>query len=116
MANRLVMVAAACVAFAGPAATQPAQPSAEILAQAYDRCMATFAVRLTKTAASDEEIYNQAMQSCATLGNELKTAIGRQFPSGEAGELLQAMDAQSKPNFLEMLARIRRDRAARAGE
>jgi phage protein D len=47
-------------------AQQP-HPNAQILAQAYDRCMATHAVRLTHTTASDKEIFAQATESCLPL-------------------------------------------------
>ncbi|HEX8379656.1 MAG TPA: hypothetical protein VF619_03785, partial [Allosphingosinicella sp.] len=42
------------------ASAQQPQPNAQILAQAYVRCLVTDAVRLTGTAATDDEIYIHA--------------------------------------------------------
>ncbi len=110
-----IVVALALLATEQQAAAQQQQAPVALLAQAFDRCMATSAVRLTKTPASDEDIYDQAVQSCAPLRGELAAAIRAQLPAPDAAELLGAMESQSKPNFLSMLDRIRRDRAARAG-
>jgi len=106
-------LAAAPQAWAQQAAPAAA-PDARELALAYDRCMATYAVRLTRTAATDEEIYAQATASCASLESRLSAAIKAQLPPARATEMLQAMAADAKPNFMDMLARIRSDRLQRA--
>jgi len=98
-----------------PAAAQPAQTNLQILAQAYDRCMATYAVRLTRTAATDADIYTQATQSCAELDGQLKAALNAQLQPAQAAEIIRSMDAQAEPNFMVMLAQIRSDRARRGG-
>lgn len=98
-----------------PATAQPSQPNVQMLAQAYDRCMATYAVRLTRTAAADAEIYSQAKQSCAELDGQLKAALSAQLQPAQAAEIIQSMDAQAEPNFMAMLAQIRSDRARRGG-
>lgn len=98
-----------------PAPTQPAEADAMVLAQALDRCMATQAVRLTHTSAADAAIYAQARQSCSPLRDRLRAAISAQLSQADAAGLLQAMDAQAEPNFMNMLARIRSDRARRSG-
>ncbi|MGZ8346419.1 MAG: hypothetical protein ACXWUP_04815 [Allosphingosinicella sp.] len=101
--------------FAAQQATaQQAQPDVQMLAQAYDRCMATYAVRLTHTSATDEDIFMQATQSCLSLNGQLRAAINTQLPPAHATEILQSIDAQAEPNFMTMLARIRSDRARRA--
>jgi hypothetical protein len=106
-------VLALILAVAAPATAQEAQPDFRIVAQAYDRCMATYAVRLTRTAASDGEIFSQASQGCLALKDRLRAAINAQLPPAQAGEILQAIDAQGEPNFMAMLRRIRSDRARR---
>lgn len=99
----------------GPqAVAQEPQPDIQIIAQAYDRCMATYAVRSTRTAATDEEIFDQATQSCFALDGRLRAAISAQLPAAEATGVLQSMDAQAAPNFMAMLARIRSDRSRQA--
>ena len=95
---------------------QQAQPDVGILASAYDRCMATIAVRQTHTDATDEAIYAQAVQSCGPLKTQLTAAINAQLPQAQASQLIQAMDAQGRPNFMAMVAQIRADRARRAGQ
>jgi hypothetical protein len=97
------------------ASAQQAEPNVQMIAQAYDRCMATYAVRLTHTAATDDEIFTQTTKSCLPLKGRLTAAINAQIPAPHATELLRTMEVQAKPNFVNMLARIRRDRAARAG-
>ena len=97
------------------ASAQQAQPSIQVLAQAIDMCMATYAVRLTRTAASDEEIYAQAAQSCQAVEDQLTTALKAQLAPAQAAEVLQAMEAQEKPNFMAMLTQIRSDRARQGG-
>ena len=98
---------------ASPATAQEPQQDFRIIAQAYDRCMATYAVRLTRTAASDAEIFSQASQGCLALKEHLRAAINAQLPPADAGELLRAIQTQGEPSFLAMLARIRSDRARR---
>ena len=107
------MIAIALVAAA--IAAQPAQPSTMMLAQAYDRCMATYAVRLTKTAATDEAIYTEAVAGCKALKDQLTAGIGREYAPAQVTELTAAMEAQAKPNFLALLQRIRTDRLSRPG-
>ncbi|HVJ02184.1 MAG TPA: hypothetical protein VM662_08380 [Sphingomonas sp.] len=108
----------ACVLCVAPALAQQQQQQGniQIIAQALDRCMATYAVRLTRTAASDDDIYGQATTSCKSLRDQLTAAIRAQVPSAQATSLLGSLDAQAKPNFMAMLAKIRSDRAARAGD
>lgn len=97
------------------AAAQDPQPNAMILAQALDRCMATQAVRLTRTASTDANIFAQARQSCLTLNDQLRAAISAQFPPADAAEMLRSIDEQAEPNFMALLSRIRSDRARREG-
>ena len=96
------------------AVAQEPQPDIRIIAQAYDRCMATYAVRSTRTAATDEEIFDLATQSCFALDGRLRAAINAQLSPAQAAEALQSMDAQAAPNFMAMLARIRSDRSRQA--
>ena len=97
------------------AAAQDPQPNAMVLAQALDRCMATQAVRLTRTSATDAEIFAQARQSCLALNDQFRAAVNAQLPSADAAEMLRSIDQQAEPNFLAMLSRIRSDRARREG-
>jgi hypothetical protein len=95
------------------ATAQQPQPDFQIVAQAYDRCMATYAVRLTRTAATDEDIFLQARQSCLPLKERLRAAIRTQVPPEHVAEFLQAIDVDPELRFMAMLARIRSDRARR---
>ena len=98
------------------ALAQQQQPDMQLLAQAYDRCMATQAVRLTHGDAADQAIFIEAKEACRSLNEQLRLAIGTQLPAAQAAGILQSLDAQSEPNFMALLARIRSDRARRAGE
>ena len=98
------------------ASAQETQPSIQIVAQAYDRCMATYAVRLTRTTAPDEAIYAEATKSCSPLKDKLVEVIHQHVSPPEAAKVLASMDASAKPNFLNMLNRIRRDRAERESQ
>jgi hypothetical protein len=98
---------------AQPALAQQSQPNAMLIAQALDRCMATYAVRLTKTAASDEEIYAEATKGCGPLNARFVDSVKASVPPEQAAELLKEADKSQKPNFLSMLTKIRSDRAKR---
>ena len=103
---------------AGLAAGQPAaapQAGAMMMAQANDRCLTTYAVRLTRTTATDEEIYVQATAGCKAVRDQLAIAIAADYPPADAARLNAMLDTQSKPTFLKLLARIRADRLLRAG-
>lgn len=110
----IVVSLIAVAAFAAQSA-QPAQPSAMTLAQAHDRCMTTYAVRLTKTAATDEAIYAEAVAGCKAVQDLLGAAIAKEYTPAQAAELTAMLEAQAKPNFLTLLQRIRTDRLSRAG-
>ena len=99
-----------------PAHAQQSAPSAMVVAQAADRCMTTYAVRLTKTSSTDDEIYKQASEGCASINQRVRQVFTEQFPAAQAAQALRQMDAQARPNFFSMLTRIRSDRARRAGE
>ena len=93
---------------------QEVQANAQIIAQANDRCMATYAVRLTKTDATDEAIYAEAARSCQPLQDNLATALKAQLTPAQADDILKTLAEQAKPNFMAMLTQIRSDRATRA--
>jgi hypothetical protein len=106
--------------FAVAAATmfQPAevaQPNAMMLAQAHDRCMVGYAVRLTKTSASDEAIYTEAVTGCKGLHEQLGAAVAREYAPEQAAHLTTSLEAQAKPNFLSLVQRIRTDRLSKPG-
>jgi ABC-type cobalamin/Fe3+-siderophores transport system ATPase subunit len=104
------------VAFASqPALAQSPQANAMTLAQANDRCMTTFAVRMTKTDATDDAIFSSAIEGCKDLKAQLDAAIANEYPAAQADELKSQLDAQAKPNFLNLLQKIRSDRAKRGG-
>jgi hypothetical protein len=90
-----------------------AQPSVMILAQAHDRCMTTYAVRLTRTEVADEEIFSRATEGCSQLTGQLHAAIAREYPADQARELVATIEASARPNFMTMLQRIRTDRRNR---
>lgn len=117
MFRDLPFAALSALVLAGPAAAfqapQTEEPSAMLLAQAWDRCMTEHAVRLTHTPATDEAIYLEAASGCDHIKARVFAAVGRDLPRSEATQLTSAFDAQAKPNFLTMLRRIRADRAAR---
>jgi L-alanine-DL-glutamate epimerase-like enolase superfamily enzyme len=106
------LIAAAALA---AQAAQPAQPSAMVLAQAHDRCMTTYAVRLTRTSATDEAIYAEAIAGCKALKDQLSASIAREYSPAQAAELTGTLETQARPNFLTLLQRIRTDRLSRGG-
>ena len=108
-----LLVSLLAVQTSAPAADRP---NAQVLAQAYDRCMATYAVRLTRTDAADAAIFAQARDSCRPLGEQMRAALNAELPPAQAAELLTALDARAEPDFMAMLARIRSDRARRAAQ
>jgi hypothetical protein len=91
------------------------RPNAMILAQALDRCMATHAVRLTRTTTADADILAQARQSCLALNDRFRAAVNAQLPPADAAAMLRTLDQQAEPNFMALLARIRSDRALQDG-
>lgn len=99
---------------AQPAAAAQAEPRVPVLAQALDRCMATYAVRLTRTDSADEEIFSAASDGCRSLTEQLSTAIAIEYPADQAQQLVAMLEANARPNFLAMLQRIRADRQNRA--
>jgi len=112
------MPAPSILAVLALAAAQPPaspQPDAATLAQAVDRCMATYAVRLTRTEATEEAIFAAASQGCRALTEQLNTAIARDYPAEQAREAIATIAASARPNFMQMLQRIRADRQRREG-
>ena len=101
-----------------PAQAQPPQPAADLTttAQAHDRCMTTFAVRLTHTDATDQYIYTQASEGCRRLREQLTALIDARMPAAQAAEIHQALQARAEPDFMALLTRIRTDRARRAAQ
>ncbi|RDV05983.1 hypothetical protein DXH95_00565 [Sphingorhabdus pulchriflava] len=95
---------------------QATQPDVPTLAQALDRCMATYAVKLTKTDATDEAIYTAATEGCKQIETDLVAAVRQDVPANQADAALQQWSAQAKPNFMSLLQRIRTDRAARLAQ
>ena len=98
-----------------PPAAAEAQASVPTLAQAVDRCMATYAVRLTRTDAADEAIFSEATQGCRQISDLLDAAITREYPAGQARELVETLESNARPNFMRLLQRIRADRQRRQG-
>jgi hypothetical protein len=112
----MMMIAVSMVVAAALAQSVPSnQPSAMLLAQAHDRCMTTYAVRLTKTTAPDDAIYAEAVAGCKAVKDQLATGIAREYPAAQAAELTAMLEAQAKPNFLALVQRIRTDRLGRPG-
>jgi len=95
---------------------QPTQPDVATLAQAFNRCMTTYAVRLTKTETADEAIYLAAVDGCKQIEVDLTAAIRRNIPAAQSEATLTQWKEQAKPNFMSLLRRIRSDRAARGGQ
>lgn len=99
----------------GAAHAQPAQASAMILAQANDRCMTTYAVRMAKTGAADDAIFATATEGCKDLRAQLFGAIDKEYPADQANSLKSQLDAAARPNFMNLLNKIRTDRLQRGG-
>ncbi|WP_265587296.1 hypothetical protein [Sphingomicrobium arenosum] len=95
------------------AAVQQVTPETMQLAQTHDRCMTTFAVRLSKETTDDEAIFEQAQAGCAELEQALDARLDADLGPDHAPALKAQLEVAAKPNFLAMLDRIRRDRAAR---
>jgi hypothetical protein len=92
---------------------QAPEPNAMLLSQAYDRCMTTFAVRLTRTDASDEAIYSAATEGCGELQLAMFAAMRREIPQPDVETIISQITDSAEPNFMALLNRIRTDRAAR---
>ncbi|MBE1529336.1 hypothetical protein GGC65_003792 [Sphingopyxis sp. OAS728] len=99
----------------GAVHAQPTQANAMMLAQANDRCMTTYAVRMTKTDAADDAIFAAATEGCKNLKSQLFSAIDKEYPADQASGLKSQLDAAEKPNFIKLLQKIRTDRLQRAG-
>ncbi|MDZ3833472.1 MAG: hypothetical protein U0S50_16895 [Sphingopyxis sp.] len=99
----------------GGAHAQTAQADAMMLAQANDRCMTTYAVRMTKTDATDDAIFAAATEGCKELRAQLFGAIDKEYPADQASGLKSQLDAAEKPNFIKLLQKIRADRLQRGG-
>jgi hypothetical protein len=97
------------------AMAQPTQANAMMLAQANDRCMTTYAVRMTKTDAADDAIFAAATEGCKDLKSQLFSAIDKEYPADQASGLKSQLDAAEKPNFIKLLQKIRTDRLQRGG-
>ena len=95
---------------------QTAQADIPTLAQALDRCMATYAVRLTKTEMADEAIFLAAADGCKQIDADLTAAVRRDIPAAQGEAAIAQWNSAAKPNFMGLLARIRSDRAARGGQ
>lgn len=94
---------------------QPAEADAMMLAQANDRCMTTYAVRMTKTDAADDAIFAAAADGCKGLKAQLLGAIDKEYPADQANGLKSQLAAAEKPNFMKLLQKIRTDRQQRGG-
>lgn len=101
--------------FIRPAHAQPAQANAMMLAQANDRCMTTYAVRMTKADVADDAIFAAATEGCKELKAQLFGAIDKDYPSNQANGLKSQLDAAENPNFMNLLQKIRIDRLQRGG-
>ena len=97
-----------------PAYGQQPEPTLMMVAQAQDRCMTTYAVRLSKETADDEAIYERAEAGCSELDTKLDAAIQRDVPAAKQAEIRAMLANSKKPNFMAMIAKIRSDRASRA--
>ena len=73
--------------------------------------MTTYAVRLTRTQAADEEIFSQATEGCRQLADQLHAAIAREYPADQARELVAALEQSARPNFLRCSSEPRRSPA-----
>ena len=102
--------------FAVPVFAQQSPPSAMTMAQAQDRCMTTYAVRLSRDSQDDEAIYEAAKGNCAELDAKLIEAIDRELPAETAQQIKAQMAEQARPNFMVMIAKIRADRVSRASQ
>ncbi|MEN7537357.1 hypothetical protein ABDJ38_09255 [Aurantiacibacter sp. DGU5] len=78
--------------------------------------MTTIAVRASRSSTDNEAIYDEAVKACQALQEQLASAVRSEYPPQQAEELLTMLDDQAKPNFLNMLQRIRADRAARGAQ
>ena len=101
--------------FSGTVHAQPAQANVMMLAQANDRCMTTYAVRMTKTDAADDAIFAAAAEGCKELKVQLFGAIDKEYPADQASGLKSQLDAAEMPNLMKLLQKIRTGRQQRGG-
>lgn len=113
--TKLLYPVVLCIGISVPyfAVAETPRQSAMILAQAHDRCMTTYAVRESKTDASDENIFLLATEGCQNLEEELHAAIRNEYPADQADQLIPMLKNQAQPNFYKMLGKIRADRQRR---
>ena len=114
---KFLKLAACLAALFGPvsATAQQSQPSAMLLAQATDRCMATTASRQLRTL-EDEAIFQNALQACDRVKTAFYEAVRREHTPEDAENILSQLDEQRRPNFIKMLRRIEAQRDARSEE
>lgn len=100
---------------ASPTVARTPEPSLMLLAEAHDRCLVTYAVRLAGSGEEDEQIYAAASQGCSEIKARRDGAVRTELPPEHVDDLLRELEAAEKPNFMRVLKQIRADRAARAG-
>jgi hypothetical protein len=94
----------------------PVADDPQLLAQAQDRCMTTYAVRQAGSGRADDAIYTEAEGGCASLNAQLFAALAVKLPPADAAAITKELRDTAKPRFVALLARIRADRAARAAQ
>ena len=99
-----------------PSVAQPTQPSLATLAEALDICLASYAVQLTYSSASDDAIYAAAKDGCKKIETELIATVRRDVPPAQADAALRQWAAVAKPNFMTVIQRIRADRSVPVGK
>lgn len=109
---KFILLSFGAFIFSVPVAAQQ-QPDIPTLASALDRCMATYAVRMSGGDATDDAIYAAASNGCQSIETELLTLVRSTMPAERAEPALQQWAAQKRPNFMAVLQRIRADRAVR---
>lgn len=110
-----IALALGATLFIGTVHAQPGEANAMMLAQANDRCMTTYAVRMTRTDTADDAIFAAATEGCKELKAQLFDAIDKEHPADQASGLKSQLDAAEKPNFMKLLQKIRTDRQQRGG-
>ena len=97
------------------ATAQPSQPSAMLLAQAHDRCLATVASQQLGQL-DDEKIYANAIATCSKIEVDLYKDIRIEYPIEQAEYVIGAIKAKSRSNFTNVLRKMEAQRGRRNAE
>jgi len=116
MMKRLLIATTLAAGVPTSAIAGETNPLAQIMitANAYDRCVTTYAVKLLESGLSDDDLYVVASTMCRDLNDLMKQRIIASLPAAQANEMLARLGADPKGDYLKKLQAIRQGRSRRA--